>query len=314
MEIRIGISACLLGENVRYDGGHKRDPFLVGSLGRFVAWVPVCPEVELGLGTPRETIRLERRADGLRLTAPKSGRDLSEAMGAYAEARVKALEAESLSGYVLKKDSPSCVMERVKVHDPRGMSTRDGEGVFAAALKRRFPNLPVEEEGRLGDLRLRENFIERVFAYRRIRDFQATRFTQGALVAFHTTLKLQLMSHSPQAYASLGRLVAGAKGMPRAEFRERYEAELMAALRIPATPRRHANVLQHMFGYFSGSLAVDDRQELLGLIEDHRRGLVPLVVPLTLVRHHVRRLGVAYLQGQAYLEPHPKELMLRNHT
>lgn len=315
MEIRIGISACLLGENVRYDGGHKRDPFLVGSFGRFVSWVPVCPEVELGLGTPREPIRLERRGDAVHLVAPKSGRDLTEAMRTYAAARVAALESQDLSGYVFKKDSPSCGMERVKLHAASGLSsTRGGIGLFAAAVLERFPTLPVEEEGRLGDLRLRENFVERVFAYRRVRDFFATRWTLGTLVAFHTALKLQVMSHSPEAYVRIGRLVASGKALPRAELRRRYEEELMAALAVKATPRRHANVLQHMLGYFSEALSADERQELITLIDDHRKGLVPLVVPLTLVRHHVRRLSVGYLAGQVYLEPHPKELMLRNHT
>ena len=314
VEIRIGISACLLGENVRFDGGHKRDAFLVGSFGRFVTFVPVCPEVELGLGTPRDAIRLEKRAGDVRLVVPKSGRDLTESMRAFAAARVLGLEKEELSGYVLKKDSPSCGMERVKVYDGPGAASRKGRGLFAEALLLRFPNLPVEEEGRLGDLRLRENFVERVFAYRRVRDLFATHWSVGHLVKFHTAMKLQVLSHSPEAYARLGRLVARARGLQKAALRERYEAELLAALAVPATPRRHANVLQHMLGYFSDSLSPEERQEVLGLIEEHRRGLTPLVVPLTLIRHHVRRLGVAYLQGQAYLEPHPRELMLRNHS
>ncbi len=314
MEIRIGVSACLLGESVRFDGGHKRDPFLLGSLGRFVTFVPVCPEVEMGLGVPRDTIRLERRSGDVRFVVPKTGADLTERMRSFAAARVRRLDGEELAGYVLKKDSPSCGLERVKVYEGRGAAVRDGRGLFASALLERFPNLPVEEEGRLGDLRLRENFVERVFAYRRVRDFFATRWTTGGLVALHTTLKLQLMAHSPVAYARIGRLVAGARRMERTPLRERYEAEVMAALTEPATPRRHANVLQHMLGYFTDALSADERRELLELVEDHRRGLVPLVVPLTLIRHHVRRLGVGYLQGQAYLEPHPKELMLRNHT
>jgi uncharacterized protein YbgA (DUF1722 family)/uncharacterized protein YbbK (DUF523 family) len=313
-EIRIGVSSCLLGQNVRFDGGHKRDPFLMGSFGRFVTWVPVCPEVEIGLGTPRESIRLERRKGGLHLVAPKTGRDLTQAMRAYAERRVRQLEAEDLCGYVLKKDSPSCGMERVRVYDENAVPARTGRGLFAEVLMQRLPHLPVEEEGRLGDARLRENFVERVFAYRRLKDLFAGRWSVGALVAFHTAQKLLVMAHSPEAYRSLGRLVAGGKGMARAELRERYEGGLMAALTVPATPRKHANVMQHMLGHFSEQLTADERQELLGLIDDHRRGLVPLVVPVTLIRHHVRRLGVAYLAGQAYLEPHPKELMLRNHV
>jgi uncharacterized protein YbgA (DUF1722 family)/uncharacterized protein YbbK (DUF523 family) len=314
VEIRIGISACLLGEKVRFDGGHKRDPFLVGSFGRFVTWVPVCPEVELGLGTPREAIRLEIREGRTAFVMPKSGRDLTTAMREYATRRARTLQFDDLSGYVFKKGSPSCGMERVKLYAPNGISARGGRGLFAEAVMLRQPTLPVEEEGRLGDPGLRENFVERVFAYRRVRDFFSSRWTLAGLVGLHTAMKLQLMSHSPEAYARLGRLVAQSKGVPRTSLRDRYEEELMAALKVRATPRRHANVLQHMLGYFSDALTPDERQELLGLVEDHRRGLVPLIVPLTLVRHHVRRLGVAYLLGQAYLDPHPKELMLRNHT
>jgi uncharacterized protein YbgA (DUF1722 family)/uncharacterized protein YbbK (DUF523 family) len=313
-EIRIGVSSCLLGQNVRFDGGHKRDPFLVGSFGRFVTWVPVCPEVEIGLGTPRESIRLERRGDETHLVAPKSGRDLSQAMRAYAERRVRQLEAEDLCGYVLKKDSPSCGMERVRLNDENGVPSRTGRGLFAEVLLQRLPSLPVEEEGRLGDARLRDNFVERVFAYKRLKELFSGRWTVGDLVRFHTAQKLLVMAHSPDAYRSLGRLVAGARGAPRAELRERYSAELMAALKVPATPRKHANVMQHMLGHFSQSLTPAERQELLGLVDDHRRGLVPLVVPLTLLRHHVRRFDVKYLSGQAYLDPHPKELMLRNHV
>lgn len=312
--IRIGVSACLLGQNVRFDGGHKRDAFLTGTFGKFVEWIPLCPEVEIGLGIPRETIRLEQRARELRLIAPGSGADHTEAMRAWARKRVKSLEKEDLSGYVLKKDSPSCGMERVRLYDVNGTPARTGRGLFAEALMNHFPSLPVEEEGRLSDLRLRENFVERVFAYRRLRAFFSGRWTLAGLLAFHTAHKLLLMAHSAEVHARLGRLVAGAKVVPGPELRERYERDFMAALTVPATPRRHANVLHHMLSHVSERLSPDERQELVGLIDDHRRGLVPLVVPLTLFRHHVRRLGIRYPEGQAYLEPHPKELMLRNHV
>lgn len=312
--VRIGVSSCLLGENVRFDGGHKRDPFLVQTFGRFVEWVPVCPEVELGLGTPRDTIRLERHGADVRLVMPKQAKDITDAMRAYAERRARELDRESLSGYVLKKDSPSCGMERVRVYDANAVPARNGRGLFAEALLRRHPNLPVEEEGRLGDPKLRENFVTRVFAYHRLRGLRAGRFSLGRLVAFHTAHKLLLMAHSPEAYRRIGRLVARAKQLPRGELLDRYEQELMAALSVPATARRHANVLQHMLGYFSDRLDAGGRSELVGLIEDYHQGLLPLVVPLTLVRHHARRLEVAYLTGQVYLEPHPKQLMLLNHV
>jgi len=206
--IRIGVSSCLLGERVRFDGGHKRSDFLVETLGHFVEFVPVCPEMEIGLGVPRETLRLVR--DGIdpraiRLVANKRGLDHTDKMIAFAERRPAALAREELSGYVLKKDSPSCGMERVRVYGPSGMPTRDGTGLFTAALLQRYPSLPVEEEGRLSDPHLRENFVERVFAYRRLRSFFSGRWTLGGLVRFHTVHKLVLMAHSPKAYSELGR-------------------------------------------------------------------------------------------------------------
>ncbi len=312
--IRIGISACLLGEKVRYDGGHKRDPYLVEFLGEYVEWVPVCPEVEMGLGTPRETLRLVRIGETVRMVMPKTGQDHTEGMRTYAERRVRELTRENLCGYILKKDSPSCGMERVRVFDANGVPTKSGRGLYAEALIGYFPNLPVEEEGRLTDPRLRENFIERVFAYHRLKRLLAGRWKLGDLVGFHTAHKLLLMAHSPKAYANLGRLVAEAKKIPRARLRERYETEFMAALREMATTRRQTNVLLHILGYFRDQLDAASRRELLALIEDYRHGLVPLIVPITLVQHHIRRFDVAYLRGQVYLEPHPKELMLRNHV
>jgi uncharacterized protein YbgA (DUF1722 family)/uncharacterized protein YbbK (DUF523 family) len=313
--IRIGISACLLGEQVRYDGGHKRERFLVETLGRWVEWVPVCPEVEVGMGTPREPIRLVRTGEGIRLLGTRSAEDWTERMDSYARARVEALAPLGLSGYVLKKDSPSCGMTRVKVSPSAGgVSERNGTGLFAAALIARFPSLPIEEEGRLQDAALRENFVERVFAAHRLQALFARRWTVGDLVRFHTAHKLVLLAHEPAAYAALGRLVAAAKAVARSELRARYERGFMAALARLATPARHANVLQHMAGYFKKQLDEGSRAELQQLIDDHRRGLVPLIVPVTLVRHHVRRLGVAYLEGQVYLSPHPKEMALRNHV
>jgi uncharacterized protein YbgA (DUF1722 family)/uncharacterized protein YbbK (DUF523 family) len=312
--LRVGISACLLGAEVRYDGGHKRNEFLVEIFGRFVEFVPVCPEVEIGLGTPRETLRLEQANSAIRIVGGKSKLDRTPAMTSYASRRTSALAREELCGYVLKKDSPSCGMERVRVYGASGMATRNGVGLYAAALLNRFPNLPVEEEGRLTDAHLRENFVERVFAYHRLRAFFNTDWTIGALVKFHTAQKLVLMAHSVPAYRELGRLVADSKSLPRAQVRERYETAFMRALKKIATPSRHSNVLQHMLGYLRGHIDDAERAELVQLIEDYRAGWVPLVVPLTLLRHHVRRFAIEYLEGQIYLEPHPKELMLRNHV
>ena len=316
--VRIGVSSCLLGERVRHDGGHKRDAYLVETLGQLVEWVPVCPEAEVGLGTPREPIRLVRdagRHDGVRLVS-RSGVGLTGRMRRFARDRLRALAKADLSGYILKKDSPSCGMERVKVwtgEDSRS-SERNGRGIFAAELLRQYPNLPVEEEGRLHDPALRENFFERVFAYRRLRSLFSSRWNVGAIVQWHTAQKLALMAHSPVRYRELGRLVAEAREIPRAELGRRYEDEFMAAMRIRATRARHTNALMHAMGHFKRRIDEASRDELLAVLEDYRRGLVPRIVPLTLVRHHAHRLEVGYLREQTYLNPHPKELALLNHV
>jgi uncharacterized protein YbgA (DUF1722 family)/uncharacterized protein YbbK (DUF523 family) len=312
--IRIGISSCLLGEAVRFDGGHKRDPFLTDTFGRFVEWVPICPEVECGLGTPREAMRLVRREKDVRLLTVKTAVDLTDGMESYARQRLTQLASEDLCGYVLKKDSPSCGLERVKIYDAHSVPTRSGRGVFATGLVERFPDLPVEEEGRLSDPRLRENFVERVFAYWRLRGLFSDKWNLGGLVRFHTAHKLILMAHSPEAYQQLGRLVARARTHARNDIEKRYTKSFMAALTVIATPRRHTNVLQHMAGYFKNLLDRESKVELLAAIDEYRRGLVPLIVPMTLLRHHVRVYNVSYLAEQRYLEPHPKELMLRNHV
>ena len=323
---RIGISACLLGQPVRFDAGHKRDTFLTETFGPHVEWVSVCPEVEAGFGTPRESMRLvlteaQVRERGERFDTSKIAvvlnkqrTDVTERLASYSSRKAAQLVHADLSGYVLKKDSPSCGMDRVKVYTPSGLAERAGRGLFAEALMAQLPDLPVEEEGRLSDPRLRENFVERVFAYRRLRGLFAARWTVGDVVRFHTAHKLTLMAHSPQAYLQLGQLVAAAKSHPRAEFATAYQSRFMKALATIATPKRHANVLQHMLGYFSDAIDADARAELLAVIDEHRLGFVPLIVPMTLIRHYVRRLDVTYLTGQTYLEPHPRELSLRNHV
>ncbi len=315
-EVLIGISSCLLGENVRFDGGHKLDSFLANTVARFVRFVRVCPEMEIGLPSPRESMRLlvDPESDTPRLVAPRSGLDHTVAMQRFSKRRARELSALEISGFILKKDSPSCGMERVRVYAASGGATRNGRGLFAAGLMDSLPLLPVEEEGRLQDPPLRENFYERVFGYRRLQRFFATRWRMADLVAFHTAEKLLLLAHHPDGYRELGRLVASAKSLPRSELEERYCTLFMTALKRKATPGRQANVMEHMLGHFSAALTPDDRAEMLAVVRDYRLGLVPLVVPLTLARHHVRVHGITYLQGQSYLDPHPKELMLRNHV
>jgi uncharacterized protein YbgA (DUF1722 family)/uncharacterized protein YbbK (DUF523 family) len=313
--IRLGISACLLGERVRFDGGHKRDAFLVETLGRFVEWVPVCPEVESGMGAPREPMRLVRQAGReLHLRVTRTGEDLTGTMNRYTRRRIQELGEDDLCGFVLKKNSPTCGLDRVKAFSTTGKPAKPGRGLFANAIVSRFPLLPVEEEGRLDDPRLRENFVERVFAYQRLRALFASRWTMGEVVRFQTIHKLTLMAHQPQAYQRLGRLVGTCKTMARREFRESYSSGFMAALAVVSTPRRHANVLQHMLGYLKKTLDRESMAELLAVIEDYAREQVPLVVPLTLFAHHIRRWRVTYLADQTYLQPHPSELMLRNHV
>ncbi len=313
-EIIVGISSCLVGHKVRYDGQHKHDPFLTDTLGRFVRFVPICPEVGIGLGTPRETIRLERHGDVIRLTAPKSGADHTQAMQDYAKARAAEVEPLDLCGYVFKKDSPSCGLFRVKVYGESGLGVRNGRGLYAKGITQAHPLLPVEEEGRLNDVALRDNFVERVFAYRRVKALCHGRLAPKDLIAFHAREKLLLMAHAPAHYQTLGALVAHAKEVPAAELKARYQAGYMAAMAELATAKRHTNVLQHIAGYFKKSLDIDDRRELSQIIDDYHRGLVPLIVPITLIKHFLRKAPAPYLAAQSYLEPHPKELLLRNHV
>ena len=311
--IRIGISSCLLGEKVRFDGGHKRDPYIVSSLGQFFQWVPVCPEMDLGLGTPRESLRLVGTPEAPHLVATRSQQDYTEAMQRYAASRLTALARLDLHGYILKKDSPSCGMERVRVYSQDGAAPRQGRGLFATTLMQRLPLLPVEEEGRLQDMRLRENFMTRVFAYHRWSQFIARQPTAPALVRFHTQHKLTLLAHSRLHYQALGRLVARAGELPIPELLHAYGATFMDGLKVKATPRKHANVLYHLLGYLKKSCSADDKAEVVACIEAYRQGVVPLVVPLTLFKHYFRRYPLPWVLEQTYLQPYPAELRLQNH-
>ncbi len=311
---KIGVSSCLVGRLVRFDGGHKRDRFLTDRLASFVEFVEVCPEMEIGMGAPRESINLRGRVEAPHLIGAKSGEDYAPKMREFAAAKLDALAALDLCGYVLKSDSPSCGMERVRLYDRNHVPTRTGVGVFARALMARFPHLPIEEEGRLNDAVLRESFLERVFAFKRWRDCLHDELTPRRMVDFHRVHKYLLMAHSPKHYSELGRLVALAGVTPRDELAARYGALFFEALREKASVKRHVNVLQHLAGYFKERLDAAAKRELAQTFEDYRARLVPLVVPITLVHHHVRALDVEYLKDQVYLAPGPKELMLRNHT
>ena len=312
-KIRIGVSACLLGQNVRYDGGHQRDRYITDTLGRWFEWVPVCPEVEYGLPIPREAMRLVGNPETPRLVTIRTRIDHTDEMLSWADKRLEALAAEDLCGFIFKSRSPSSGMAAVKVYPETGMAVKKGVGIFAGAFMRRFPLLPVEEDGRLNDPALRENFIERIFVYRRWRELERRNGGMKELVAFHAEHKLLILSHSPKHLTILGRLVANPDRMKLAALREEYFLNLMEGLRLTATVRKQTNVLEHMAGYFKKKLTPDEKKELGEVIGNYHQGLLPLIVPVTLIAHYVRLYGEPYLQKQIYLHPHPIELMLRNH-
>ncbi len=311
--IAVGVSSCLLGEQVRYDGGHKHDHYITDTLGLFFRFVPVCPEVGCGLPIPREAMRLEGDPTAPRLVTNRTGVDLTDRMDEYCRRRVRELEKEDLCGFIFKKGSPSSGLFRVKVYN-KGIPVKSGRGLFAEAFVRHFPLVPVEEEGRLYDMNIRENFIERIFAFRSWKDFLVGNRGLGGLVEFHTVRKLQIMAHSPELYREMGRLVAEGKSMARTELLDRYQELLMRALTLHATVKKNTNVLSHIMGYFKRQLTPGEKAELLEVIGGYHDRLVPLIVPVTLLKHYVRKYDQEYLKKQTYLTPHPMELMLRNHV
>jgi len=312
-KITLGISACLLGEKVRYDGGHKLDHFLKDTLGRFIEWVPVCPEVESGLPVPREAMRLVGSPEAPRLLKSRSGEDYTDHLLTWAAKRLAEVEQEDLCGFIFKSRSPSSGMRGVKVYGSSGIPSHAGVGLFAKEFMKTFPYTPVEDEGRLCDPDLRENFIERVFVYKRWKEFRKTGSARD-LIEFHTNHKLLILSHSTRHYSLLGSLVANAKKYQPGVLHEEYLRLLMEGLKLIATIRKNTNVLQHMVGYFKKQLQPDEKQEMLEIIDDYHKGYTPLIVPTTLLRHYVRKYDEPYLKRQHYLHPHPTELKLRNHV
>ena len=311
--IKIGVSSCLLGKEVRYNGGHSHDRYITDILGQYFSFVDVCPEVEAGFGIPRETLRLVGKPEAPRLLTSRTGKDFTDIMQNWAQNKVVELEKENLCGFIFKSKSPSSGMERVKVYTEKGFpGSNKGVGLFARAFMAHFPLLPYEEEGRLHDAALRENFIERIFALKRWRRMAEQKKNRGDIVAFHTAHKLQIMSHSQKHYRDMGRLVARIKDIPLESLYQQYEAMFMQALTLKATVKKNVNVLQHMAGYFKKLLTKDEKQELQEVIEQYHRFYTPLIVPITLINHYVRKYGQEYLQKQYYLNPHPIELKLRN--
>jgi len=313
-KIRLGISACLLGEQVRFDGSHRLDRFLRDTLGRYIDYVPVCPEVECGLGIPRESMHLEGKPEAPRLITTKTRKDLTDRMVTWARQKVKELEHENLCGFIFKSDSPSSGMERVRIYGPSGMPQKNGVGIFAGTFMKQFPMFPTEEEGRLHDPILRENFIESIFVFKRWRELPESERQPKHLIRFHTEHKYLIMSHSPRHLSPMGKLTAEAGHTPADRLYSDYQKNLLEALRLKTTVKKNVNVLMHMMGYFKKQLTADEKRELLEIIDAYHQEHVPLVVPITLINHYVRKYEEAYLKDQFYLNPHPLELQLRNHA
>ncbi|MFC6669168.1 YbgA family protein [Marinobacterium aestuariivivens] len=309
--IPVGISACLLGEKVRYNGGHKRSSYCLEVLADCFDFKPFCPELAVGLGVPREAIRLVGDPAAPRaLGTQHPDLDVTDALAE--KGRDLASRMPDLCGYILIKGSPSCGMERVKIYHENGIPNAAGRGIFAAALMAANPLLPVEEEGRLHDPVLRENFITRVFALNRWKTEVEADPGYHALLQYHSRSKYLLMAHSYEGYRQLGRYLAEAHSLPLQEAMDTYIAGFMAHMAQRASRKSHVNVLMHILGYLKKSIDSDCKQELLDVIERYRRAEVHLVVPLTLIKHYLKRYGSDYIQQQSYLDPHPYQLGLRN--
>lgn len=309
-KIKVGISSCLIGEKVRYDGGHKLDRFITNTLGCYFEWIPVCPEVECGLPVPREAMHLVGTPEVQRLITIKSNIDHTEKMRQWIKKKLQELEREELCGFVFKSKSPSSGISGVKIHHPAENRIRTGSGLFGGAFMKHFPLLPVVDDGRLHNDRFRVNFVEGVFVYKRWREFLKQGASIRNLVDFHTDHKLLLMAHSPKHYIHLGRLVARAKEIKRAELFAEYIRNLMDGVRLMATARKNTNVLHHILGYFKKRLSSDEKQELQEVIDNYQQKLTPLIVPVTLIKHYVRKFDITYLRRQYYLNLHPIKLIL----
>jgi uncharacterized protein YbgA (DUF1722 family)/uncharacterized protein YbbK (DUF523 family) len=310
-QIKVGVSSCLLGEKVRWNGEHKQDLFVKNLLGQFFEWVPTCPEVEIGMGIPRETVRLTGNPKAPLMVGNTTGTDWTRRMNRYSKKRFAELAKLNLCGYIFKSRSPSCGIARIKVYGDNGIANPNGRGLFAEAFIQQSL-VPVEDEGRLHDARIRENFITRVFAYHRLAQLVNGRMSRKMLVDFHTKHKFLLLAHSRKHYDALGKLVAKAKQYSSPELKRRFAEAFMQALSFKTTAKKNADVLYHMLGFFKKLLPELEKQELIEVIEDYRKGWVPLIAPVTLIRHHVSKHQITYLADQIYLNSHPKELMLRN--
>jgi len=310
-KIKIGVSACLLGKKVRFDGGHKRSRFITDSLAGHFEFVAFCPEVAIGMGTPRQPIRLvgdDRNPQAVGVKTPEL--NVSQPLRNYGSKI--AGNIHQLCGFIFKKDSPSCGMERVKVYNDKGIPERTGTGLFAREIIKAHPLLPVEEEGRLNDAELRDNFITRVYVYARWKALLAGGLSKTGLLEFHAGHKFLLMSHSTVVYKQMGRMLSDLTRASLSDIADSYIARLMQTLSKPSTRKRHTNVLQHLLGYLTHDLDSAHRSDLRETIDAYRRGEFPLVVPVRLLQHHFNRHPNPYIKQQVYLKPHPQALLLRN--
>ena len=314
-KIKIGVSSCLIGEKVRWNGDHKQNHFVREILANYFEYVSVCPEMEVGMGVPRETVALYGNLEKSRMISKKTQTDWTKPMEYYIKDRISSLEHENLCGYIFKSKSPSCGLGRVPVYAEFGSHrVRHGAGVFAKAFTNKFPLVPTEDEGRLNDPMIRENFIVKVFSFSRLKDLFKINFSIGKLVRFHTQQKFLLLAHSRKYYDELGQLVAKPKSLTKEVLKEEYGKTFMKALTFKATPKKNTDVLLHMMGFLKKVLSQGEKEDILNTIQDYRSGLFPLIVPVTLIRHQANKHNIEYLKDQAYLNPHPKELMLRNHV
>lgn len=309
--IKVGISSCVLGQRVRFDSGHKISNFVTKELDGYFNFVPVCPEVGVGMSVPRPTIRLVSNEERIALVETKNpDNDHTDNMLTYSKNKVSELEEEQLCGYIVCAKSPTCGMERVKVYS-KNNAAKEGIGLYTRTLMEKMPWLPVEEDGRLNDPVLKENFITRVYCLNDFYESMDGEPTRGKIIDFHSRYKLTLMAHHPESYRSLGRLVADVANYEIEDFYNEYRLGLMKALQNRASRKNNTNVLMHLQGYFKRSLNSDEKAELATVISDYRTGLLPLLAPLTLIKHYLNAYPDAYLQKQKYLEPYPQEMRLR---
>jgi uncharacterized protein YbgA (DUF1722 family)/uncharacterized protein YbbK (DUF523 family) len=313
-KIKIGISACLLGQNVRYDGGHSRDPFLAETLAEYVDFTPVCPEVEFGFPVPRETLRLVGDPNSPRLMTAYTKIDHTDAMLEWADGKPAGPDNLDLWGFIFKTKSPSCGMRDVKVYDEKGVSTPRGVGVFAAAFMKRFALLPVEDEAGLHDPALRDNFIESIFTLKRWRDLVKQRPEPEDFIQFHSRHKLLFMAHSVSNLRSMGKMVSEINNCAITLFQAQFQDLLLKTLKIKPTVGKHVKALMHALGYFKKLLLPDEKREILEIVESYKLGRAPLIAPIILMNHYVRKYEILFLKDQYYFKPDPIEWRLRNHA